>query len=317
MNNKDFKNLSCWVLTEGIAGTENQCIAVAEALGVSFEIKRIALQQPWKALSPYLGFEKAWSFSPALSAPWPDLLIASGRKAIAASRYIKKASGGHTLTVQIQDPRIDSKHFDLVAVPHHDPMRGRNVIVTDAAPNKVTEARLKQGAADFPQLSVASSPRVAVLIGGSSKAYNMSEAVTNKLAAQLRELDANLMVTSSRRTGAKNEAILRTALPNAYFYDGTNSKGGDNPYFGMLAAADYVLVTADSASMISDACSTGKPTYMIPLEGGHPRIDKLHNHLIKKGALKVFEGNLEAYTYEPLNDAVTIAKAIKERMKNE
>ena len=103
------KNITCWVVTEGLAGTENQCLGVAEALGIVPEVKRIELRQPWKSLSPYLGFEQNWSFSPALTGPWPDLLLASGRKSIAASRYIKKASGGKTFTVQIQDPRIFPK----------------------------------------------------------------------------------------------------------------------------------------------------------------------------------------------------------------
>ena len=317
MKNKDLKNISCWVVSEGMAGTENQCIAVAESLGVSFEVKRIALKQPWKSLSPYIAFERAESFSPPLEGPWPDLVIASGRKAIAASRFIKKASGGKSFTVQVQDPRVSSSQFDLVAVPHHDPTRGDNVIVTDASPNRVTQEGLQTALKEFPQLDAMNSPRVAVLIGGSSKAYTMNERVTNILAAQLRDLDAQLMVTSSRRTGANNEAILRQALPNAYFYDGSSKNGGPNPYFAMLAAADFILVTTDSASMISDACSTGKPVYMIPLEGGHPRIDKLHKHLQDLGVLKVFNGNLETFSYEPLNDALRVADAIRERMNNE
>ncbi len=306
-----MKSLSCWVLSEGMAGTENQCIAVAEALGKASETRRIALKQPWKAFSPYLAFEQSWSFSPALRGPWPDLLIASGRKSIAASRYIKTMSGGRCFTVQIQDPRISPKHFDLVAVPAHDPTRGENVIVTDASPNRITQERLAQSLKDFPQLDIMSPPRVAVLIGGTSKAYSMNERATHSLAAQLRALNGQLMVTSSRRTGAKNEAILRRALPNSYFYDGS----GANPYFAMLAAADFILVTADSASMLSDACTSGKPTYMIPLEGGHPRIDALHRHLQDLGALRVFEGHLEHYDYTPLRDAEKIADAIRERLK--
>jgi len=293
-----------------MAGTENQCLAVAEALGVAFNVKRITLRQPWKAMSPYLGFEQSWSFSPSLPPPWPDLLIASGRKSIAVSRYIKRMSGGRTFTVQIQDPRIAPKHFDIVAIPHHDPTRADNVIVTDAAPNRVTNERLLAAAQDFSELADLPSPRIAVLIGGSSKAYTMSANVTRKLAEQLKALDGSLMITSSRRTGTENEVILRSALSYAFIWDGT----GDNPYFAMLAQADFILVTADSTSMISDACSTGKPVYMIPLEGGHPRIDRLHKHLIDKGVLRVFDGNLEAYDYEPLKDAHIIAEAIKERL---
>src|SRR5262245_41653904 len=130
----DCGKITCWIVTEGLAGTENQCLGVAEALGIMPEIKRIRLRQPWKSFSPFLGFEQNMTFSPPLQPPWPDLLLASGRKSIAASRYIKKASGGRTFTVQIQDPRISPSYFDLVAVPEHDPARGENVIVTAASP---------------------------------------------------------------------------------------------------------------------------------------------------------------------------------------
>lgn len=307
---KDFKTMTCWVISEGLAGTENQCIAVAEALGIDFEVKRIALRQPWKSLSPYLGFEQSWSFSPALNGPWPDLVITAGRKAIAASRYIKKASGGKSFTVHIQDPRISPTQFDLLAVPHHDPARGSNIIVTDASPNRITPDKLEAAKTAFPELAAMPAPRIAALIGGSSKAYTMSEDVTQRLADQLSKIDGSLMITPSRRTGAKNEAILRDILSDAFIWDGV----GDNPYFSMLALADYILVTADSASMISDACSTGKPVYMIALEGGHPRIDKLHKHLQDLGVLRIFDGRLESYSYTPLQDAEKIAKAIRERL---
>jgi len=178
---QDLKNLLCWVVSEGIAGTENQCLAVAEALGVAFETKHIQLNQPWKSLSPYLGFENANSFSPPLNGPWPDLVIAAGRKSIAASRYIKQMSGGKSFIVQIQDPRVTPDQFDLVAVPHHDPTRGKNVVVTNASPNRITPSMLSEGLKAFPQFDVMNSPRVAVLIGGSSKAYTMNERVTNTL----------------------------------------------------------------------------------------------------------------------------------------
>ena len=315
MKQHNLKNLSCWLVCESdLIGTENQCIAVAEALGVNALKRYITLREPWRSLTPWLGFENSFMFAHkdhGVEPPWPDLVIAAGRKSIAASRFIKRQSKGQSFTVQLQDPRIDLRYFDLVAVPQHDPARGENVIVTDGAPNRITAKRLDAAKESFSEFAASASPRIAVLIGGSSKAYRLTPAITRKLSEQLRTIHGSLMITPSRRTGDENEAILRDALPNAYIWDGK----GENPYFAMLAHADYILVTADSASMISDACSTGKPVYMIPLEGGHPRINKLHNHLIEKGVLKVFEGNLETYTYEPLHDAVKIANAIKERMK--
>ncbi len=304
---------TCWIVTEGIAGTENQCLGVAEALGITAEVKRISLKQPWKALSPFLKLEQSWSFSPALSAPWPDLLIASGRKSIAASRYIKKMSDGKTFTVQIQDPRIDPDNFDLVVVPKHDPTRGGNVLVTTAAPNRITPEKLDTATKQFAQFEKFGLPRIAVLIGGTSKAYTMTPEITRRLAKQLKSVEGTLMITASRRTGAENEKILQDALKDSghYIWDGS----GENPYFGFLAWADIILVTADSASMLSEACTTGKPVYMIPLDGGHPRIDKLHENLRQSGCLRNFNGTLEDWTYEPLNDAGMIAEEIRKRIE--
>ncbi len=142
----------------------------------------------------------------------------------------------------------------------------------------------------------------------------MSAATMTKLAGQLKELNASLMITASRRTGAENEKILRDTLKGsgAFIWDGR----GDNPYIGMLAWADTILVTADSASMLSEACTTGKPVYMISLDGGGSRLDRLHANLQQSGAVRIFEGELEQWTYEPLRDAEKIATELKERLRD-
>lgn len=302
-----------------MAGTENQCLGVAEALRISPQVLRVGLNAPWSWLSPYLGFEARHSFSPPLPAmpPFPDIVLASGRKSVAAGRFIKaqaaRQAGVKTSLVQIQDPRVfpwQRKVFDLIAVPAHDPVRGENVLVTTAAPNRITPERLADACRAFPDFEGVKRPRVGVLIGGTSKAYRMSEEVTKTLAGQLASLDAGLMVTASRRTGDNNRRILGDALaahPDCYVWDGH----GENPYFAILGWADILLVTADSVSMLSEAASTGKPVYMIPMDGGARRIDALHENLIAHGAVRRFDGTLETWAYEPLCDAVKIADAIK------
>lgn len=334
MNNTNKNNKPlCWVVTEGIAGTENQCLGIAEALGLQPEIKRVKLRQPWKILSPYLRFEKAETFDPPLSPPWPDLLLAGGRKAIAAARYIRKASGGKTFTVFLQDPKSRLSDFDLVIVPEHDSARGNNVFVTAAAPNRVTPQKLAEAKARFPGFENIKSPRVAVLIGGNSRSHTLTLETTMKLAEQLKFLNAGLMITASRRTGENNKVILSNILEchplpaslrsaslslqgeglreRAFIWDGT----GDNPYFALLAWADYIIVTSDSVSMLSEAATTGKPVYMIPLEGGSPRLDKLHKNLQKREITRIFEGKLENWTYSPLKDAENAALEIKKRLR--
>jgi mitochondrial fission protein ELM1 len=220
--------------------------------------------------------------------------------------------------VFLQDPRIPASQFDLIAVPRHDKLRGPNVIVTEAAPNRITPHRLDEARDEFAHaFEDLPSPRIAVLIGGDSKAYKMTESVTRRLTAQLRAIidrgDCSMMVTTSRRTGAANQKIIDDALleTDAWIWDGLS----DNPYFGFLAWADVILVTADSVSMISEAATTGKPVYIIPLEGaGHPRITAFHRNMMDCGAARLFDGTIDYWTYTPLNDAARVAEAIKNRM---
>ena len=229
--------LSCWILTEGIAGTENQCLGLAEALNLSPVIKRVSLRAPWKWLSPpviYGGLNAITNASDDLSAPWPDILIASGRKSIAPAIAIKKASHNKTILIQIQDPRCSSKHFDLVALPHHDVTRGDNVIVTAGSLHRVTKEKCQAAADTFPKLSKMPKPHIAVMIGGNSKAHKMTAKITEKLCHDLKEaqkeIGGTLLITASRRTGEANGIILKDAFENhdnAYLWDGT----GDNPYF--------------------------------------------------------------------------------------
>ncbi len=312
------KNTSCWIITEGMAGTENQCVAVAEALNLTPKIIQISLKQPWKTLSPWLGFECAHSFTKKLNVPWPNLLIAAGRKSIAASRYIKKQSDGKTFTVQLQDPKTVPSQFDLVAIPFHDKMRGENVIITHGAPNRITEEKLKIARSEFSSLfEHLPSPHIAVIIGGNSKTHSLSAERMRELVRQLKEFNGSLMITTSRRTGEENSKILHEGLKetNAYIWDET----GKNPYFGMLAWADHILVTSDSVSMLCDAGTTGKPVHMISLEGRSARFDKFHAHLQEIGVMRPLKidsaGNLEGWPYEPLNDAKMIAKTIDQAMQ--
>ncbi len=305
-----------WIVTEGMAGTENQCLGVAEALGVTPVIKRIKLRQPWKTLSPYIGFESSSTFEPEsdLKGPWPDLVIASGRKSIAAVRYIKQQNP-KTFCAQIQDPRIKSSAFDLIAVPEHDPTRGAKVIVTTASPNRITEQKLAAAKEEFRSVfEPLPGPRVAVLVGGTSKAHELTVQQTHALCESLIRLnkkDYGLMVTTSRRTGEGNAKIIRLQVktPTNFIWDGT----GSNPYFGMLAWADFIIVTSDSVSMMSDAASTGKPVYVFPLKGGSRRLNACLTVLLNKGVARFFDGDLEGYGYEPLRDAALIASEIRRK----
>lgn len=314
-------SILCWVVTEGHPGPENQCLGVAQALDVTPVIKRIILRQPWKTLTPFLGGESERTFSPfgdKLQPPWPDLVIASGRRSIAAARYIKRMAGNRTFVVYIQNPHTSPSQFDLVAVPMHDQLRGPNVIVTTAAPTRITAERLDDAREYFADpFGEMPAPRLAVLIVGDSP-YKMTNEIALNLGAQLHKLaserQVSLMVRTSEITQDSVEKIVEESLnddDNAWVWDPET----ENPYLGFLAWADYILVTGDSVSLISEAAATGKPVYMIPLEGRSTKIERFHKNMMDRGILRIFDGVLEDWIYAPLNDATLIAEEIKKRLK--
>lgn len=268
-------SLTCWVVSDGKPGMENQCIGLAEALGLTPVVKRVRLRSPWRQLSPFLRLGNRFAVGPegdSIRAPWPDLMIGSGRQAIAPLLAASKQSRGRTFTVYIQDPQINPRYFGLVVVPRHDRLRGPNVMATRGALHRVTPKLLAEAAQRHaPRLADLPHPRVAVLIGGTNGVYALTPTIMGDVAEKLSELarskGAGLMVTPSRRTGADNEAILRARLNGlpAEVWDGT----GENPYFAYLGLADAVVVTCDSVSMTSEACSTGKPVYVIEIGRAH------------------------------------------------
>ncbi len=322
------KTLNLWVITEGIAGTENQCLGVAERLNdllpVNITTLRVALKQPWKMLSPYIGGGGAHIYaagSDIPSAPWPDIVISSGRKAIAPALHIKKQSKGRSQVIQLQDPRWAASKFDLVAVPFHDRYRGENVLVSHATPNRVCVSKLREEASKWTSPAAwgdaKSKGRVAVLIGGQSKAYDFTAETAATLITMVKNLAAegyHVMVTASRRTGEENYAHLAEELSGhdqIYFWAGE----GHNPFFSFLAQADHIIVTPDSASMLSEAASTGKAVYVLDLPGGNDKFSRFHQHMIEIGAAKKIAPTDPVLDFTPqmvLNDAALIAEKIRE-----
>ena len=306
-----------WAVHDGKSGMANQVLGLAEAVGWPFIEKRLAVRSPWRHLAPNLWILPLSAMAPEgdrLAPPWPDLVIACGRNAVAPSLAAKRASGGRTLWVQIQDPRFARAEADLLVVPRHDPARGENVVTTLGAVHRVTPARLAAEAARFADAFAAlPRPRVAVLIGGDNGVYRLTPDRFAAFAAELAGLarrGLGLMVTPSRRTRPAAAALLRAELRGlpAFVWDGS----GDNPYFGMLGLADAVIVTADSVSMVSEAAATGKPVHVVPLDGGSAKFARFHQAMAEAGITRPFRGEIEQWSYAPPDDSARAGAAVRD-----
>ncbi len=314
---------TCWCLTDGRPGMENQAVGLAEALGLIPVVKRVILKTPWRIASPHITAFKRYAFSKKgdpVAPPWPDILIATGRPSILPALHVKGQSGGRTFTVQLQDPVSLRWRFDRIVVPAHDGLTGDNVIVMNGALHRITPQKL---AAEAPRWAEAFAaipkPRLAVLLGGLNSRYKFGEAEARALASQLKVLAGEgygLLITGSRRTGEENLNVFRETLAGcaAFISDG----GGDNPYFGMLAHADAFIVTCDSVNMITEACSTGKPVHVVQLPAQGRRVSerdkfaRFQRGLAESGRIRFFEGRIESWAYEPLREMERVAGLIQE-----
>jgi mitochondrial fission protein ELM1 len=305
-----------WVLHDGKAGMASQALGLAEATGFPFVEKRLGIRFPWICLPPQLWFSPFRAIRPTsaiLQPPWPDLVIACGRNAAMPALAVRRVAGGHTVAAQIQNPGIGRTEFDLLVVPEHDRLRGPRVIVTQGAVHRVTPARLAVERKRFPALAEMPRPILSVLIGGTNRAYRLTlrrvGEIADALAGVLRSRGGSVLVTPSRRTGARGLALLRErleGLPTA-IWDGL----GENPYFAYLALADAFAVTADSVSMISEAAATGKPVHIIDLDGGNTKFTRFHEAMRSAGVTRPFCGRIEAWSYPVPDDTARAGVALR------
>jgi mitochondrial fission protein ELM1 len=157
------------------------------------------------------------------------------------------------------------------------------------------------------------------LVGGKSKAYDLTTSAIQRLGTQLQKLHSTtgcgFLITTSRRTGEKNEILLKQYLADlpAFIWDGT----GHNPYFGFLGSAEAIIVTSDSVNMVTEAASTGKPVFTVNLEGGNKKFDRFHKQLEQKGITRPFSGRMESWSYSPLKETERMANEVLRRMQSQ
>ncbi|MGE5502420.1 MAG: mitochondrial fission ELM1 family protein, partial [Ignavibacteriales bacterium] len=248
-----------------------------------------------------------------ITPPWPHIMVAAGRATLPVSMRMKRWSKGKTFVVQLQDPRAPARFFDVVVPPKHDRVTGDNVIPIVGSPHRVTPKRLDAELKKFAKkLDPLPRPRVAVLIGGKSKGFDLptlrAEQMAREILTGIEHEGGSLMLTFSRRTPDAAKAALTAELADVrgIIWNGT----GANPYFAFLAAADYILVTEDSTNMATEAASTGKPVFILKMEGEHPKFRAFHESLERHGAARPFGGGFHRWSYEPLQETDRAAKEI-------
>jgi mitochondrial fission protein ELM1 len=257
-----------WVLLGKSAGDNAQLLRLAEALGWPFEAKRIDYNRLNRCPNLLLGASKLTvnaRRSDPLTPPWPDLVIGASRRAAPVARWIKKQSGGRSRLVHLLHTQAPLHYFDLVVTTAQYRLPERANVLQNLLPLNPARAEvLESSAAQWRgRLEHLPRPWIAVLVGGNTASYQLDASTARQLAQftnrMARETGGSLLISSSPRTPPDAaDALLAAVESPAYVYRWQPNKN-ENPYLAYLALADRFIVTSDSASMLAEACSTGRP----------------------------------------------------------
>jgi mitochondrial fission protein ELM1 len=310
-----------WVLADDRPGNNSQAIGLAEALQRPYEIKKIAYNSFSKLpnflkFSKLIGIDKS-SIAEVLNQTPPKIIISAGRKTAALALFLKNYYPG-IFIIHIMKPGYNINKFDLVILPKHDGLGAPNVLTSIGALNRVNEEILDENYKKFPELDLIKSPKIALLIGGSSKQGKFDKNSATQLvkicAGIAKNMKANLLVTTSKRTDKIVIDELESGLKeySSFFYKW--HPDSPNPYFALLKAADYIIVTGDSMSMCSESCSTGKPVYIYnPKTICSEKHLRLHSNLFACGyasQLTSTTRELKVTGAKKLNETLRISKEV-------
>jgi len=315
-----------WALVDRQPGNKSQVGGVVEALGLDYKIKKLGYTAAAGLPNVvrgrgFTGLDEATRKS--LVAPWPDLIVAAGRRTAPVARGIKQASKGKTFLCQIMYPGSSgASEFDMICVPRHDGRApSENFLFIDGAPHRVTSDRLsEEGKTWAPRFADYPKPWIGLIVGGSTRRRAFTEAMAADLGGLVgkaaKRIGGSLLVTTSRRTGEGPLARLKACLSvPTYLYEW--GSGDQNPYFGLLALADAVVVTGESVSMCSEAAAAPGSLFIYAPPGlCAPKHRRFHDELVARGHARIFDKSvgLEPWDGPKPNAAGEIAAAIKDRL---
>ena len=258
-----------WGLLGHRVGDNNQVLALCEELGLPFTTLTLRYNLLRALEGKHLGATLATLTRASrqwVKPPWPDLVVAIGRRSVAVARYIRKQSGGRAKLVLIGHPRVDPRDFDLViTTPQYPVPPHSNVMLLTLTMARQRSALAPTGR-ETEWLSAMPRPHLLFAIGGPTKYYHLPAAemidAAVRLSARAEAQGGSLIVVGSPRTERATLDRIAARLHSSRHRLVT----GRHPRFAVLLEdADEIFVTADSMSMLSEAILTGSPVGLVPV----------------------------------------------------
>ena len=305
------------LLTEGMHGMISQVEGLAKALDIDFIHEKIELNNFWKLIPPKITPIQSFVFKNQIYEKF-DIIISCGRKSVIPSIYLKKKFKKKIMNIHIQDPKVSLDNFDFVVIPEHDGVNGKNVITTKGAIHYLRSEEL-DGNKDYLKSQIKKENLVTLIVGGPNKYYNYNEEtikeIFSKIDRNFIKKEFQLIFIPSMRTPQKIIDLAKNFFSNDQIIITEVDK---KAYLSSLKVSNYIVVTCDSTSMISEAAITGKPIYIaqMPSTKKNERFVKFFELFKSLNVIKDLGNTVENWNYEKLNETNRISSYIKEKIKN-
>ena len=311
-----MSKLKALLLTQGMHGMVSQVEGLAKALNLNYKHQEIKLKKFWNFIPPFLTpismsvLESQFIFD-------SKVIISCGRKSVIPSLALKKKYKEKIFTIHIQDPKVSLDKFDLIICPEHDNITGNNVIKTTGAIHYLSEKEISKEN-NYLKIDKENKKIIAFIIGGPNKYYTFSEKeidfLFNKIKSIFTRDKYKLVVIPSYRTPSD---IIKKAF-NSFGHDHMVIKDVDKKaYLSALSISDYIVVTCDSTSMISEAAITGKPIYVAQMNSSknNLRFQKFFSQFKQLNIIKDLTDKIDLWSYSKLDEVNRISPLINEKIK--
>jgi uncharacterized protein len=315
-----MRKLKALLLTEGMHGMISQVEGMAKALKVEYSHKIVKLSFPWNLIPP--------KFSPISSIilkdknyiteeETPDLVISCGRKSVVPS-ILLKSKNPKIFTIHIQDPKVSLKNFDIIIAPEHDNLNGENVFSSKGAIHYITETEIEK-AKPYLVNKIKSNKIVTLVLGGPNKYYKFGKdqlvKIFNTIKSDFVSKGYKIIVIPSMRTPKESiDLAIKEFGESGYVVNNVDKQA----YLSAYALADYVVVTCDSTSMISEAATSGKPIFVAHMKAKRNdyRFKRFFELFKKMEITRELGEKVEFWSYNKHNEAQRIALKLKNKIEN-
>ena len=315
-----MRKLKALLLTQGMHGMISQVEGMAKALNTEYSHKIVRLSFPWNQIPPKLTPISEIILRDKIyltESETPDLIISCGRKSVIPSILIKKKNP-KIFTIHIQDPKVSFKNFDAIVAPEHDNLKGDNIYNSKGAIHYITNLEINN-ARQYLADKIKSEKIVSLILGGPNKYYSFKSDqiinIFNKIKSIFVSDGYKVIIIPSMRTPKET---IDLAIKEMGSYGHVVNKVDKQAYLSAYALANYVIVTCDSTSMISEAATSGKPIFVAHMKAkkNNYRFKKFFELFKQMGITRDLGEQIETWTYNKHNEAQRIAIDIKNKIKN-